>query len=36
LRAISMEEAQRLYLEQEFDLAQARIGISLRHSRGSS
>jgi antagonist of KipI len=36
LRAISIEEAQRLYLEQEFELAQARIGIALRPSRGSS
>ena len=35
-RAISLEEAQRLYLAHEFELAQARIAISLRHSRGSS
>ncbi len=36
LREISLGDAQRLYLAQEHELAQARIAVALRHSRESS
>lgn len=35
-RPISVDEAQQLYLTHEQDLAQARVAIALRHSRGKS
>ena len=35
-RIISVEEAQGLYLVQERDLSLARVGIALRHSRGTT
>lgn len=35
-RPISVEEAQQLYLSYEHDLAQARVAIGLRHTRGTS
>jgi antagonist of KipI len=35
-RPISVDEAQQLYLTHEQDLAQARVAIALRHSRGTS
>jgi antagonist of KipI len=35
-RPISVDEAQQLYLRYEQDLAQARVAIALRHSRGKS
>ena len=35
-RSISLQDAQRLYLAREHDLAQARIAIALRFSRGTS
>ena len=35
-RFISLDEAQRLYLDREYELAQARAAISLRHPQGTS
>jgi antagonist of KipI len=35
-RFVSLDDAQRMYLDQEQELAQARIAIMLRHSRGAT
>jgi antagonist of KipI len=35
-RPISVDDAQQLFLGHEYDLAQARVAIALRHSRGQS